>query len=163
MGAAWETVHTVDDWYDGPRGGVADCGGPPHYYRSVYLDCPTWDPDEDRFELTPLPDEAFAAALELQAIWERWHQASKAGAAPADPDDERVLPADRRRRDELDRTLAAGRAANASRTVLAHGEFELGCKRVRWKPAGEARQAAPVSALDPPPAEPVSAPPPATE
>jgi hypothetical protein len=148
LGGAWDTVHTVDDWYDGPRGGVADFGGSPHYYRSVYLDSPKWNPDEDRFELTPLPPSAFAAALELQAIWERWRQAHKAGAAPDDPEDERVLPADRDRRGGLEQVLAAGRAANASRLVLLHGEFELGCKRVRWRPVAEQRQAESVTAAD---------------
>jgi hypothetical protein len=137
----WEAVHTTDDWYDGPRGGVADCGGSPHYYRSVYLDTPKWNPDEDRFELTPLSRKGFEAALELQAIWDRWRQAYRCGTAPEDPDDERVLPADRQRRSELEQVLAAGREANASRAVLMHGEFELGCKRVRWWPVTEPRPA----------------------
>ena len=148
MGEAWEPVHTMDDWYDGPRGGVADFGGSPHYYRSVYLDTPKWNPDEDRFELTPLAADTFRAALELQAIWERWHHAHKAATAPDDPDDERVLPADRSRRDELERVLAAGRAGNASLAVLVCGEFELGCKRVRWLPVAETRHAEPGAAAD---------------
>ena len=141
MRASWETVYTMDDWYDGPRGGVADFGGAPHYYRSVYLDSPKWNPDEDRFELTPLPRDAFEAAVELQAIWDRWHEAHRAGNAPEDPDDGHVLPADRLRRDELERELAAGRAANASRAMLVHGEFELGCKRVRWRPVAATSRA----------------------
>lgn len=133
MGELWEPVHTMDDWYDGPRGGVADYGGSPHYYRSVYLDTPKWDPDEDRFELTPLSQAAFVIALELQTIFERWREAYKAGTAPHDPDDERVLPGDRSRRDELDLIFVATRAANANQVVLVHGEFELGCERVRWR------------------------------
>ena len=141
MEEPWEAVHTMDDWYDGPRGGAADFGGVPHYYRSVYLDTPKWDPDEDRFELILLPQEAFEAALEMQAIWERWHQAYKAGTAPDDIDDERVLPADRQRRTELEQVLATGRAANANRRVLVHGEFELGCKRVRWWPVSDEKKA----------------------
>ena len=146
MCESWETVHTMDNWYDGPRGGVADFGGAPHYYRSVYLDTPKWNPDEDRFELTPLPRAAFEAAVELQAIWERWNQAYKAGNAPKDPDDERVLPADRQRWSELEQVLAAGRTANASRTVLVHGAFELGCKRVRWWPVAQPNRAEPDAA-----------------
>ena len=100
LNAVWEAVRSVDDWYDGPRQGVADYRGLAHYYQSVYLDTPVWDPDEDRFELTPLPEDAFLAALELQAIWQRWYQAHKSGTAPEDVDDERVLPADRHRRNE---------------------------------------------------------------
>ncbi|MCL4854275.1 MAG: hypothetical protein KJZ78_23180 [Bryobacteraceae bacterium] len=141
MGGSWEVVYTMDDWYDGPRGGVADFGGSPHYYRSVYLDYPQWNPDEDRFELTPLPRDAFEAAVELQVIWERWHEAHQVGTALEDPDGERVLPADRAQCVELERVLAAGREANASRAFLLHGEFELGCKRVRWWPVAQATQA----------------------
>lgn len=148
MGEAWEAVHTMDDWYDGPRAGVADFLGSPHYYRSVYLDTPKWNPDEDRFELAPLSQDAFEAALELQAIWERWHRAYKTGNAPDDPEDERVLPADRPQRDELERVLAAGRTAHASRVVLVHGAFELGCKRVRWRPVAAAIHAEPGAAPD---------------
>ena len=54
MGTEFETVHSVDEYYDGPRTGVADHEGVPHAYRSVYLDSTEWDPDEDRFELTPV-------------------------------------------------------------------------------------------------------------
>jgi hypothetical protein len=130
----WEVVHTVSDWYDGPRGGVADYRGCPHYYRSVYLDTPQWNADEDRFELTPLSKAALDVALELQAIWERWYQAYRAGTAPEGPEDERALPADRAQRDELERVLARERSANAGRTFTVRGEFDLGCKRVRWRP-----------------------------
>ena len=72
MDERWESVHTVDDWYDGPREGVADYLGSHHYYRSVFLDTPKWNPDEDRFELTPISGSAYEAALELHVIWERW-------------------------------------------------------------------------------------------
>ena len=52
----YEPVHTVDEYYDGPRIGTADYGGRVHAYRSLYLDSATWDADEDRFELTLLSD-----------------------------------------------------------------------------------------------------------
>ena len=50
----FEPVHSVDEYYDGPREGMADFGGHPHRYRSMYLDGAEWDPDDDRFELTPV-------------------------------------------------------------------------------------------------------------
>ncbi|WP_157369814.1 hypothetical protein [Zavarzinella formosa] len=133
MDEPWHVVHTIDDWYDGSRGGVADYFGVSHYYRSIYLDTPTWNPDEDRFELTLLPTVAFEAALELQAIWEKWHQAYKAGTAPEDPDDERVLPEDKTKNAELTQILAAGRESGKDRIILVRGEFKLGCKHVCWR------------------------------
>jgi hypothetical protein len=57
---AFERVHTVDDWYDGARGGAADYHRQPHAYRSLYLDSGTWDPDEDRFELREINAEVLA-------------------------------------------------------------------------------------------------------
>ena len=50
----WNVVHTVADWYDGPRAGSADYEGKAYWYRSVYLDSNIWDPNENRFELNPL-------------------------------------------------------------------------------------------------------------
>src|SRR4051794_39870366 len=41
-----EPIHVIKDWYDGPRTGVAEYRGEPHWYRSVYLDNEQWDPDE---------------------------------------------------------------------------------------------------------------------
>ncbi len=133
MDDLWETVYTADDWYDGPRGGVTDYQGLPYYYRSVYLDMPTWNPDEDRFELILLLPVEFEAMLELHAIWERWNQAYKAGTTSNGLDDERVLPEDRVRWDELNRMLAISVSAKSASAILVHGEFELGCRRVRWR------------------------------
>jgi hypothetical protein len=50
----FEAVHSVDEYYDGPRTGIADYHGRPHVYRSVYLDHVEWNADEDRFELAPV-------------------------------------------------------------------------------------------------------------
>ena len=54
MNTDFEPVESVDDYYDGPRAGIANFRGQPHAYRSLYLDSSEWNPDEDRFELTPL-------------------------------------------------------------------------------------------------------------
>ena len=54
MDKNFEPVESVDDYYDGPRAGIANFRGQPHAYRSLYLDSSEWNPDEDRFELTPL-------------------------------------------------------------------------------------------------------------
>ncbi len=56
-----ETVYVIEEWYDGPREGFANYHNKPHYYRSVFLDIENsgdYDPDEDRFELTPVSEQA---------------------------------------------------------------------------------------------------------
>ena len=35
---AFEPVHTMTDWYDGPRRGVATVNGLPHIYESCWSD-----------------------------------------------------------------------------------------------------------------------------
>ena len=55
---SYETVHMVDEYYDGPRTGIADFHGVRHAFRSLAWETSTWDADEDRFELTPVPPAA---------------------------------------------------------------------------------------------------------
>jgi hypothetical protein len=51
----WETVHTVDESFDGPRAGVADFHGVPHAYKCKWnTHADDW---ETAFELSPLGDE----------------------------------------------------------------------------------------------------------
>ena len=52
--ADWERVHTVDEYFDGPRGGVADFRGVPHAYKCKWnADAGDW---ETAFELSPVSD-----------------------------------------------------------------------------------------------------------
>src|SRR2546430_8411304 len=70
---SFERVYTVNDYYDGPRSGIADHGGQPYYY-----DC-EWDEEADDyadiFILTPVDSDTLALALEQWAIWREWEDA----------------------------------------------------------------------------------------
>jgi hypothetical protein len=137
---SFQTVHTMDDYYDGPRSGVADFDGQPHYYRAVYWDTPQWDPDDDRFELSPITTDVLAAACEMAAIFERWDTTRKATPNFSYTDEEfGALPEDRTRYRQLERFLESSYAAAAqARRILVHGEFRV-CKslpsrlQVRWR------------------------------
>lgn len=135
-----QTVYTVEDYYDGPRTGVADYNGQPHYYRSIYLDSPNWNPDEDRFELSPVSPEVVSAAVEKAEIFIRWHRTQPQNTAGVvSEDDWGALPEDRDRRDVLQAFLEAryAEAAQASRIVV-HGKFLPNGHpprlRVQWTP-----------------------------
>jgi hypothetical protein len=69
----FEAVHTVTDYYDSPRRGIADFHGRPHAYQSL------WDNSEDdwsdAFLLQPIDDETFRLAMEDWEIWNRWKSA----------------------------------------------------------------------------------------
>jgi hypothetical protein len=131
-----EPVYTIDDWYDGPRAGFASYRGVPHHYRSLYLDSETWDADEDRFELVAVGAEVLASALEASAIFYRWNELRRQGGvdwtADAPESEFGALPEDRDRYAMLRAALAPYEVAGHPQGFIARGEFELGCKRVRW-------------------------------
>lgn len=82
----WEAVYTVNDWYDGPRLGIADYNGQPYLYESRWdLAKDYWEgegnDDNYRFHywLSPVGPENFALALEDWSIWLRWDSAFREG------------------------------------------------------------------------------------
>jgi hypothetical protein len=135
MNGPFEQVHTVHDYYDGPRSGVADFNGRPVFYRSMYLDTPTWNPNEDRFELSPISPAALKLAIEDFHLWQRWQEAELAGTAPKLPDGaERVLPADAVRHAELMTLLDPELRIDPANRILVTGEFRV--ERRAQRPAG---------------------------
>jgi hypothetical protein len=140
MNDTFQTVHTMEDYYDGPRSGVADFDGQPHYYRSIYLDTPEWNPNEDRFELSPVTPEVLATACEAAAIFKRWDIVRQARSGFSYTDEEfGALPEERARYRELEQFLESSYArAVRARRVLVHGEFRV-CDssasrfQVRWR------------------------------
>lgn len=135
-GQAWDVVHTIADWYDGPRAGVAEYGGAAYWYRSVYLDGDRWNEDEDRFELTPLTAGALERALEIMAIFDRWDAARRAGEIVWDDGDEEAfgaLPEEMARYRELERLEEEYLAAHPP-ALTVRGWFESGSWNVRWTP-----------------------------
>ncbi len=78
----FEPVHTVWDYYDGPRTGLADYRGRPHHFVCNF----DADADDysDVFTLSPVDDETFVLALKAWAIWREWETAFHAGAVTED-------------------------------------------------------------------------------
>ena len=128
--ADFETVHTMTDYYDGPRGGVADFHGTPHIYESQFSD--SLNNYTDSFHLSPIPDSTFQLALEDWAIWLRWDAAFKRGETPHETHP--ALAIDRERHDELQRLLNGKLAIDPSNLVLATAEFRNldSSLHVRW-------------------------------
>jgi hypothetical protein len=143
MDPQFEAVYTVDDYYDGPRSGVADFNGRPHYYRSLYFDEPL-DSEEHQFELSPVSTDTRDLAIEAFLLWQRWQVALFAGSAPALPSEDapRILPEDRGRYEELESALAPQLRIDPAKRVVLRGEFAgrsptgrpLSGLTVRWIP-----------------------------
>ena len=127
----FERVYTIDEWRAGPRAGVANFAGAPHFYRSVGQGSNAWSPDEDRFELTPLSPELLAMILEADALFHRWHPGPRTtdhrppgGARPTE---------EWARYSELERQIADGLAKRHPIAIM-RGHFDFDPDRVRWTP-----------------------------
>ena len=112
-------MHTVTDYYDGPREGIADLGGAPHLYKAEWY--AEQDNYADTFMLMPLDSETLALALEDWAIWKRWERAFHQGLA--DPESHPALPSDRERFEELLDLLGERLVIDPERSVRKLGEF----------------------------------------
>jgi len=117
----FEIVHTVTDYYDGPRAGIADVDGVAHFYQSE------WDSERDdysdTFLLAPIDAETLALALEDWAIWLRWEDAFHRGLA--DRDSHPALPSDRERHEELKGLLASRLQCDPTTSLRKIGKFQV--------------------------------------
>ena len=118
-----ELVSTVTDWYDGPRRGVANFEGQPHYYECQwYAGLDTgFDALPGNYLLTPLDAETFRLALEDWAIWQRWEAAFAAGTTTQATHP--TLPKDQARHAEIEQVLLAKLVTNPHGCQGATGEF----------------------------------------
>jgi hypothetical protein len=115
----FERVHTVTDWWDGPREGIADFHGEPHIYQCQF------DEIEDDWSrtllLTPVDEETLRLALEDWAIWTRWERAFHEGRTTQATHP--ALPEDRQRRQEIEVILEGRLTVDPSTAVRVAGEF----------------------------------------
>lgn len=117
----FEIVHTLPDWYDGPRRGIADCNGTPHLFESEWTDIQ--GVDEDTFLLVPVPPDVFQLALEDWAIWLRWETAFHNGLTTKETHP--ALPEDRPRHEELSQLLEGRLVVDPSHAKRKRAEFRF--------------------------------------
>lgn len=86
----FEKVRLVHDYWDGPRTGIADYEGRPHWFENIF----DQDKDDysDLFWLTPLSDNTLRLAQHQAEIFSRWRLAFAEGQVdlashPALPED----------------------------------------------------------------------------
>ena len=115
----FEILYTTTDYYDGPRRGVTDFNGKPHFYESCWADI---DGEDDVFLLTPIFPGTLALALEAWAIWLRWSAAFRAGLTTLETHP--ALPEDRTRHAELDRLLKSLLTTDMSVAISAKARFD---------------------------------------
>ena len=75
----YERVHTVWDFYDGVRTGIADLNGAPHYFASLFDE--TADEYSDNFKLYPVGPEFMQRAMRHWDIYRAWKRKFHSGHA----------------------------------------------------------------------------------
>lgn len=115
----FEDVFTEIDYYDGPRKGVANFCGSPHFYDCVFSD--ERQDYTNHYRLTRVSADTFQLALEDWAIWLRWEQAFKAGQTTLETHP--ALPQEAARHIEIDRVLAVQLSTDMESSTTRSAKF----------------------------------------
>jgi hypothetical protein len=97
----FEMVFTVEEYYDGPRKGIANYRGKPHFYGCILNE--EKQNYSDKFRLTPLDQKNFELALEAWEIWR--HSEIAFHTDKTTRDTHPTLPQDAERYSELNKML----------------------------------------------------------
>ena len=115
-----EKVHFVIDYWDGPRVGVADHCGTPHYFRALFDE--ERDEWSDVFTLWPLDPDIYQLLIERIEIWQRWQEAYESGATSLDSHP--ALPEDTNRSNELAEIIERKTDFDQNTAIRLKGSFE---------------------------------------
>lgn len=77
-----ERVYVENDWYDGPKAGIADISGLPHRFVSTFEE--TRDDHSDIFLVWPVDKAELDLEIEQWAIFVEWNTRYEAGNAGTD-------------------------------------------------------------------------------
>lgn len=127
----WDIIHTVQDFYDWPRKGVADFRGVVHGFSCAF-DAAA-NEYTDRYWLTQISKDLFQLVIEEYEIFLRWRIAFDANTVGIETHP--ALPADRLRQQELATIIKDRPWAVTDRSVRVRGRFRsLGQHRyeVHW-------------------------------
>src|SRR5687768_10856451 len=94
---SWDRVLTINDYYDGPRLGVAEVNGVAHIYEAEFDH--SAEEYGNTYFLAPIGEELLALVLEDWGIWLRWHAAHALNEVTLETHP--ALPTERRRHEVL--------------------------------------------------------------
>jgi hypothetical protein len=134
-----DRVLTINDYYDGPRLGIAELGGIPNVYEAEF----DHNTDEygDTYFLSPIDQQLLIAVMEDWAIWCRWDEAYKRGEAAIETHP--ALPHERSRHEELKRLIGDRLKSDPANRTRYRGSFSTSAEShgtwngtlVQWSPA----------------------------
>lgn len=123
-----DRVLTINDYYDGPRLGVAELHGAPHIYEAEF-DHST-EEFGDTYCLSPIDNELLALVLEDWQIWERWEAAYRHGGVSVDTHP--ALPQDSPRHEELKRAIGERLKTDPNNRRYLRGTFRKAPTGSSW-------------------------------
>jgi hypothetical protein len=118
--AGYEVVFTVTDYHDGPRRGIANYQGRPHFYDCIFDEAK--DDYSDLFWLTPIDQATFELAMEAWALWRKWEMAYHTGKTSLATHP--ALPEDASRTAELQRMLERLLVTDRQVAFTSNGKLE---------------------------------------
>ena len=117
----YESVFTVSEYYDGPRGGLANFHGVPHIYECIFDQ--QKDEYSDAYLLMPVGPELLMAAMTNWRIFLKWRAALDAGQTTVATHP--ALPEDKARYEDTRRALEQAIALAKPRALRVRGSFEV--------------------------------------
>jgi hypothetical protein len=115
----WDRVLTVNDYYDGPRLGIAEVNGIPHIYEAEF----DHNSEEfgDTYFLSPVDKELLSLILEDWKIWLRWDVAFKKDEVTIETHP--ALLADRERYEAIKLAIGDRLRVNTKEAIYLKAEF----------------------------------------
>jgi hypothetical protein len=135
----FERVYAELEWYDGPRAGLADVEGKPHYFQSDDYDHAD---GADEYRVWPASQAVVELEREQWAIFARWNERYEAGTVGSETHP--GLGGIDARYDELSLLLAPHRQApDDARPLVGEVRFDAGARYraegldywFRWRPS----------------------------
>ena len=128
----FERVYVENEWYDGPRVGIADIQGVPHRFRSLF------DEKEDEylstFEIWVVSREELELEIEQWHIFVDWNVRYESGEV--DVDSHPAHGSRNKRWDEIEAILKARRVDVPSHVRHAKAQFKTANHEHRYEVSG---------------------------
>ena len=126
-----EKVYIENDWYDGPRKGIADFNGIPHRFISNFDDVQDQD---DSFCLFPVSAQELALEIEQWNIFVEWNKLYESGKVNTDshPGQGHI----NQRWDEIEKILSDKRDQVPDNAMLTYATFKSNGQENRYESSG---------------------------
>jgi hypothetical protein len=116
---SWDRILTINDYYDGPRLGIAEVNAVPHIYEAEF----DYSADEysNTYFVSPVDEGLLSLVLEDWAIWLRWHAAH--GRNEVTLETHPALPAERERHEAIKMAIGDRLRSDPKKSKRMKAEF----------------------------------------